>query len=250
MSSSMTRLTSSSANSGLPPERSASCGTAPSPSPRPLISAATSSCACSSLSGSSAIVTEFRHVRAPAGPRLQQLLARQPDDQERSPHRAREVVDQVEHSLVRPVDVVEGEHQRAAPRRSPRPPRARLRRAPRASAAGPRSPAGAAPPRARCRASRRAARRCGGRTPARRSPPSAPPPRRGASARRRSARRCREARTPPAGPPRAAGRPPRRTASTGPGGSSGSDRWRAMLDSSSRSNRDLPTPACPRIVTR
>ena len=104
---------------------------------------------------------------APAGPPLEQLVAGQADEQQRRAHPARQVLDQVEHSLVGPVDVLDREHQRRARRRSPRRRRGRRRRAPRASAAGPRS-AGSAPRAARCRAGGRAARRCARRPRTRR----------------------------------------------------------------------------------
>ena len=53
--------------------------------------------------------------RAPAGPALEQLVARQAHLQDRRPQPAGQVVDQVERALVGPVDVLPREHQRPAP---------------------------------------------------------------------------------------------------------------------------------------
>ena len=50
---------------------------------------------------------------APAGAPLEQLIAGQADEQQRRPDPAGEVVDQVEHSLVGPVDVVDREDEGA-----------------------------------------------------------------------------------------------------------------------------------------
>ena len=48
---------------------------------------------------------------APAGPSLEELVPSEADQQQRATDPARQVVDQVEHSLVGPVDVVEREHE-------------------------------------------------------------------------------------------------------------------------------------------
>ena len=80
----------------------------------PGISAATSSRVSSAVSGSSEIVVALRRPPPQPGPALEQLVARQADQQQRAAHPARQVVDQVEHPLVGPVDVVDREHQRAA----------------------------------------------------------------------------------------------------------------------------------------
>src|SRR5215207_10609737 len=47
---------------------------------------------------------------APARPSLQELVARQADDQRWPADPARHVIDQVEHSLVGPVDVLDRDH--------------------------------------------------------------------------------------------------------------------------------------------
>ena len=52
---------------------------------------------------------------APASAAVEQLVARQADDQHRASHPARQVLDQVEHPLVGPVDVLDGEDHRLAP---------------------------------------------------------------------------------------------------------------------------------------
>jgi hypothetical protein len=51
---------------------------------------------------------------APPGPPLEQLVSGQADEQQRRPDPARQVVDQVEHSLVGPVDVVDRQDEGAA----------------------------------------------------------------------------------------------------------------------------------------
>ena len=66
---------------------------------------------------------------APARAALEQLVARQADDQDRAANPAGQVLDQVEHSLVGPVDVLDREDQRAAPRLAPRRASGRRRRA-------------------------------------------------------------------------------------------------------------------------
>ena len=45
----------------------------------------------------------------PAGPAVKQLVASEADQKDRAPHPPRQVLDQVEHSLVRPVDVLDRE---------------------------------------------------------------------------------------------------------------------------------------------
>ncbi len=50
---------------------------------------------------------------APAGPAVEKLVAREADHQDGPAHPAREVLDQVEHPLVRPVDVLDREDDRA-----------------------------------------------------------------------------------------------------------------------------------------
>jgi hypothetical protein len=52
---------------------------------------------------------------APVRPALEQLVTRQAQDQERRAHPARQVLDQVEHSVVGPMDVFEDEHGRPLP---------------------------------------------------------------------------------------------------------------------------------------
>ena len=116
VSSSSRRLTISSANSGLPPERSATCGTT---SPAPLPAARQQRRDQLARLGLGQRLERDRGrvapAAAPAGAALEQLVAGQADEQQRRPDPARQVLDQVEHSLVGPVDVLEREHERAAP---------------------------------------------------------------------------------------------------------------------------------------
>ena len=136
---------------------------------------------------------------APTGAAVEQLVARQADDQGGAAHPARQVLDQVEHALVGPVDVLDRDHHRVLPAHAPRPASAPRRTVGRASAArrprrGRRWPSRARPA-ARCRAGGRSSRRfvpAARRSPRRRRPTR---PRAGASPRPARNRRCRRART-------------------------------------------------------
>ena len=52
---------------------------------------------------------------APARPPVEQLVAGEADEHERRAYPLREVLDRLEHAVVRPVDVLECDHERAAP---------------------------------------------------------------------------------------------------------------------------------------
>ena len=104
--------------------------------------------ASSSASGVSASVGDVELAAAPAGPPVEQLRPRRPDDEQRNAGRpVGEVVDEVEQAVVRPVQVLEDEHERpllgeplevAPPRREAlsRGPRARRAARRRRAAAG------------------------------------------------------------------------------------------------------------------
>ena len=242
VSSSIRRLTISSANSGLPPERSATWGddlAAPLPDARQQRGDQ-----LARLVRGQRLQRDRGRVAAaaaPAGPALEQLVAGQADQQQRAAHPARQVVDQVEHSLVGPVDVVDREHQRAAPgdrldhgaggreERLAHPLRVVARR-------------GGAPRAARCRAGSRAGRRCARRPARRRARSSARRRPSGASPRRPRAGRCRGSRTRRAGPrPAPSRRSRRRTAGTARAGSSAGRR-----DSTGRSSARAAGGTCRR----
>ena len=204
--SSAIRRAISSANSGLPPERSTSAGSTASP-------AGSSDATSDSVSRRAQRVEHQLGRRdAPAAPArapVEQLVARQADDHQRRAHPLREVLDRVEHAVVGPVDVLEGEHERLPRRPSPRCRRAGRRRTTRAGAPGPRRAAPARPG-PRGRSGGRSARSC-----ARPRRPSTRPWRRTGRASTRAAcprpprpSRCRRCRT-----PRAAPRPAPRTRS-------------------------------------
>ena len=183
---------------------------------------------------------------APAGPPLEQLVAGQADQQQRPADPPRQVLDQVEHALVGPVDVLEREHQRRRARPIASISARTARRAPRASAAGPRR-----------RRAASSSRRLDAERAARSAPRGARPARRSRRARAISAstpraellpggarrRRCRRSRTRRGSPRRA---PSRRCRAVGQAaaarGSAGASRARRACASSSRSRRDLPTP--------
>ena len=107
--SSVIRRAISSANSGLPPERSATAGTTSWPSGS---SARTSARLCSSLSGSRKSCVAERRPPPQPGAAVEQLVARQADEHERRAHPLGEVLDGVEQAVVGPVDVLEGDHER------------------------------------------------------------------------------------------------------------------------------------------
>ena len=71
-----------------------------------------------SPSGSRKIVVASRRTPPQPGAALEQLVAGQADLQHRRAHPLREVLDQVEHALVGPVDVLPDQHQRALARES------------------------------------------------------------------------------------------------------------------------------------
>ena len=193
--------------SGRSPRRRAGCprscrgGRSRNPSGRaaPSTSASTSAAVSESASGASSIVIDRRRAAPPARARVEELGAREADDEHRSVvDPVGEVLDQVEQRLLRPVDVLEARARAAAPRRGSSPTRAPPRRS-RGRGGCPRR---CRARRTRARAGRRPRRSCT-RPGASRSPPPA-------SRRRRS-------RPPTAPSPRAAGRRfPLRTARTVP----------------------------------
>ena len=138
---------------------------------------------------------------APSRAAVEELVAGQADDQRRPAHPAGEVLDQVEHSLVRPVDVLDASTTGRGGSRPP-PPSARPRTGGRASAAGPPTRAfrstGGHRPAARCRAGRAivAAIRSGGSSVSA-SDTHRLDPAVGASSRPARSRRCRRSRTGP-----------------------------------------------------
>ena len=153
----------SSANSGLPPERSATAGTTSSPSGS---NARTSARLCSSLSGSrNSWVAERRPPPQPRRRSSSSSRARQ-TSMSGAAHPLCQVLDRVEQAVVGPVDVLERDHERvpvgdrldpraqrreertrAAARGRPRPAPARAARPRRAAArsAPPRGPSGSRP---------------------------------------------------------------------------------------------------------
>ena len=182
---------------------------------------------------------------APARAALEQLVAGQADQQQRRAHPLRQVLDRVEHAVVGPVDVLEGQHQRLALRRrldhrcaATEKNASRIRSGSPASAGA--CSAGTSRPsdRAICAAWRSGG--SSGSTSRDVAAELAPRPRRS----------CRSPRSPPrrASPRRAPSRRcPCRRAGSGPCAA-----WRrvpSIRRSNSRSSRDLPTPASPTSVT-
>ena len=118
--SSRIRLTISSANRGLPAERSATWGTS---SPWPFGPAAVpvgeqGGDQLARLVLGQRLERDRGRVAPPAAPAraaVEQLVASQADDQGGAAHPARQVLDQVEHALVGPVDVLERDHHRVLP---------------------------------------------------------------------------------------------------------------------------------------
>ena len=192
VSSSSSRLTISSANSGLPPERSATCGTTPAaPFPELGISAATSSRVSFSVSGSREIVVALRRPPPQPGRRSSSSSRARQTSSSGAAHPAGQVLDQVEHSLVGPVDVLDREHQRTTSVRSPRRRRGRRRRALSRIRCGSALRLPELLRRLEAEQDGRAGRHCARRTPRPRARSSARSRRSGASPRRRRARRCR-----------------------------------------------------------
>ena len=107
---------------------------------RPAISASISCSASSSASGSSSIAAA-RNRPPPHDGRTSSSSGRASaeDDQRRVAHVLGEVLDQLEQRLLRPVDVLEDEHERLRARRAAPPTRARPTRSP-AGCARPRRP--------------------------------------------------------------------------------------------------------------
>ena len=104
-------LTVSSTNSGFPSVFSRRTVRSPSGSAAPSTSASTSSAVSESGSGPSSIVIERRRPPPQPGPRVEELGAREADDEHRCVVDAvGEVLDEVEERLLRPVDVLEAEH--------------------------------------------------------------------------------------------------------------------------------------------
>ena len=83
------------------------------------ITAATRSRVCSTVSGSSRIDVASWRPPPQRGAAVEQLVARQAKQHQRAAHPLREVLDQVEHPVVGPVDVLEHEHERAGGAPSP-----------------------------------------------------------------------------------------------------------------------------------
>ena len=113
----MIRLTISSANSGLPPERSATWSTSAAPAPPPPgagISVVTSARACSGASGSSVIRVALMRPPPQPGRRSSSSSRARHEQQHRAPRPAGQVLDQVEHALVGPMDVLDREDHRLA----------------------------------------------------------------------------------------------------------------------------------------
>ena len=251
VSSSSRRFTISSANSGLPPERSATCGTT-SAVPLPVVgsSASTSSRVSLSVSGSSEIVVALRRPPPQPGRRSSSSSRGQADEQERRAHPARQVLDQVEHPLVGPVDVLDREHERPPPG-DPLDDRADGREERLAHPLRVRPRMGEAPRAARCRAGReqRGVPLAGRLVPelAHQLGDAGAELLPGGLGRVRVADLelvAQDLAERPVGDPRAVG-----------GALAAPDRrWivglRARVDVSSRSSRDLPTPAWPITVTR
>ena len=131
------RRTISSAKNGLPPERSTTAGTSSRAGwSSPAAARRRARCVSSAVSGSRKSCVALRRPPPQLGAPLEQLVAREAEQQQRRAHPLREVLDHVEHAVVGPVDVLEGEHERAPARPSPRRPRAARRRRPRAGARG------------------------------------------------------------------------------------------------------------------
>ncbi len=70
------------------------------------------------LSGSSTSCLALLWPAAPVGAPVEQLVAGEADQQQRGAHPLGEVLDRLEHAVVGPVDVLEGEHERLAARPS------------------------------------------------------------------------------------------------------------------------------------
>ena len=256
--SSRMRLTISSANSGLPPERSATwrissawplpASASPEERPDQLVRAV----------GPERVERDRGRVAAPAapaGPAVEQLVAGQADQQHRPADPAGEVLDQVEHSLVGPVDVLDARGPGASGWLAPSTASARRRRSGRASPARPRSRA--RPTRATSagtsipsgRAISAASRSGGSSVTSSVTSASSPSPQLspgelgvvGVDDLELAADHLAER---PVGEAGAVGGAVPQSASSGSPGA------RATSAASSRSSRLLPTPAWPRTVTR
>ena len=113
--SSTIRLTISSANSGLPPERLATSPVSSARVGRPLAEQGGDQFV--RLIAPERVEGERGRVHPPAAPArapVEQLVARHADEQRRAAPPARQVLDQVEHPLVGPVDVLDREDHRLA----------------------------------------------------------------------------------------------------------------------------------------
>ena len=110
---------------GPSPRRTAGCRptrstTAAAPPRRRPAAARHQLAAPPSLSGSRNSCVAERRPPPQLGPPVEQLVARQADEHQRRAHPLRQVLDRVEHAVVGPVDVLEGDHERLPARPSPR----------------------------------------------------------------------------------------------------------------------------------
>ena len=116
--SSPSRRTISSANRGLPPDRSASSGARSLPGT--ALAAQESRDQLARARGAQRLEEQLRGAEssaAPARATFEQLVPRQADHQQRRAHPACQVLDRVQHPVVGPMDVLEGQDERRALRR-------------------------------------------------------------------------------------------------------------------------------------